>query len=52
MEELPILDGKQRAELLDTLNQAETEIAAGEGVAYQPKRFRDRLLRIYRAVKR
>ena len=52
MEELPVLDGKERAELLDTLKQAQGEIEAGKAGTYDPKRFRDRLIRIYRGKKK
>jgi len=48
MEEVPVLDERERGELLGTLKQAERQVAAGKGVAYEPKRFRDRLVRIAR----
>ena len=48
MEEVPVLDKSERAKLLSTLRQAEAEIASGKGATYEPKRFRDRLVRIYR----
>jgi hypothetical protein len=52
MEELPVLDGKERGELLDTLKRSEDEVAAGKALGYEPKRFVERLLRIYRGKKR
>ena len=52
MEEVPVLGARERADVLDTLREAETDIAAGKGIAYQPKRFRDRLLSIYRGTTR
>ena len=52
MEEVPVLDPRERDQLLDDLREAGAQIAAGKGADYQPKRFRDRLLRIYRRIKR
>ena len=52
MEEVPVLDARERADLLDTLREAGADIAAGKGIAYQPKRFRDRLLSLYRGTTR
>lgn len=49
---MPVLNARERADLLDTLREAETDIAAGKGTRYQPKRFRDRLLSIYRGTTR
>ena len=48
MEELPVLSEKERAELLNSLKQAEARIKGGQGIDYDPKTFKDRLLRIYR----
>jgi hypothetical protein len=48
MEEVPVLDDRERAELISSLQQAEAEIAAGKGVEFDPDAFRDRLLSIYR----
>jgi hypothetical protein len=52
MEELPILTDAERAELLASLKEAEGEIEAGRGVDYDPKTFKNRLLRIYHRAKR
>lgn len=52
MEDVPVLDEREGAELLAALRQAEAEVASGEGTAYEPKRFRDRLLGIYRGNRR
>ena len=52
MEEIPVLDSEEQAELLRSLKDAEADIRAGKGVEYDPKKFRDRLMRIYRGKKR
>ena len=52
MEELPVLSDKERDELRIALQQAELRIAAGQGIDYKPKTFKQRLLDIYRGVKR
>ena len=52
MEEIPVLTGKERAELVASLKDAQARIKAGKGVDYDPKTFKDRLLRIYRSGKR
>ena len=52
LEEVPVLDDDERAELLASLKEAEADIKAGKGIEYDPKAFRERLLRIYRANKR
>jgi hypothetical protein len=52
MEEMPVLNDVERAELLASLKQAEAEIEAGEAIDYDPKTFKDRLLGIYRRAKR
>ena len=52
MEELPVLDDSEREGLLRTLKQAEGEVKAGKSTKYEPKRFKDRLVRIYRGKKR
>jgi hypothetical protein len=52
LEEVPVLDDDERAELLASLKEAEADIQAGKGIEYDPKTFRERLLRIYRANKR
>jgi hypothetical protein len=52
MEEIPVLGDEERAELLASLKQAEAEIEAGKAMDYDPKKFKDRLLGIYRRNKR
>ena len=52
MEELPVLSDKERAELRTSLEQAEGRIKAGQGIDYDPKTFKQRLVGIYRGVKR
>jgi hypothetical protein len=52
LEEVPVLEDDERAELLASLKEAEADIKAGKGIDYDPKTFRERLLRIYRANKR
>ncbi len=52
MEELPVLSGKEQAELRRSLADAERRIKSGEGVDYDPKTFRKRLTDIYRGAKR
>jgi len=52
MEELPVLSDKERADLRTSLEKAEGRIEAGQGIDYDPKTFRRRLLEIYRGVKR
>lgn len=52
MEEIPVLSRKERERLLHSLQQAEERIKAGEGIDYDSKTFKDRLLRVYRAGKR
>jgi hypothetical protein len=52
MEEVPVLDSAERAELLDSLERASAEVKAGAATEYNPKSFKDRLLRIYRDRKR
>ena len=51
MEELPVLDEGEREGLLRTLKQAEGEVKVGKATKYDPKRFKDRLVRIYRGKK-
>jgi hypothetical protein len=48
MEELPVLDDKERAELLASLTDAEARIKAGESIDYDPATFKSRLIDIYR----
>ena len=52
MEELPVLDEKERAELLASLKDAEGQIKSGRYTVYEPKAFKERLVRIYRGKKR
>ena len=52
MEELPVLSDKERADLRASLEEAEGRIEAGQGIDYDRKTFRRRLLDIYRDVKR
>jgi hypothetical protein len=52
MEEIPVLSEKERAELLDSLKQAEARVRSGKAIDYDPKTFKDRLVRIYRGSKR
>jgi hypothetical protein len=48
MDDLPVLNAKEQADLLAALERAQTEIRAGKATDYEPTRFRDRLVRIYR----
>lgn len=52
MEEIPVLDEAERAELIGSLKQAEAEIRAGNGAEFDPKKFRNRLVGIYRGKRR
>ena len=52
MEELPILDESKRAELLASLKDAEGQIKSGRYTDYEPKTFKERLVRICRGKKR
>ena len=52
LEDVPLLDDDEREEMLASLKEAEADIKAGKGIDYDPKAFRARLLRIYRASKR
>jgi hypothetical protein len=52
MEEIPVLSARERAELLGSLEAAEARIKAGKAIDYDPKKFKDRLIGIYRARKR
>jgi hypothetical protein len=51
MEDVPVLTNEERTELLASLAQAESEIKTGKGADYDPRTFKDRLLRIYRGKK-
>ena len=52
MEEIPILSASERAELLASLEAAEARIRDGKAIDYDPKKFKDRLIGVYRAPKR
>jgi hypothetical protein len=52
MEELPVLSAKERVALTAALKAAEARMKAGKGVEYDPKTFKERLVRIYRGGKR
>jgi hypothetical protein len=52
MEEIPVLDENERAELIRSLKEAEADIQAGRSMEYDPKTFKDWLIRIYRRAKR
>ena len=51
MEELPILDSSEREALLRSLAKAQSDIEAGKGTDYDPKSFKERLVRILRGQK-
>jgi hypothetical protein len=52
MEEIPVLSARERAELLASLEAAESRVKTGKAIDYDPKKFKDRLIGIYRARKR
>jgi hypothetical protein len=52
MEEVPVLAEEERAELLASLEQAQTCVKGGDYTDYDPKKLKNRMLRIYRAKKR
>lgn len=52
MEEIPVLGERERADLLASLEEAQAQIKAGEFTEYDPKKLKERMLRIYRAKKR
>ena len=52
MEEVPVLSEEERAELVAELKAAEGRIKDGQGIAYDPKTFKKRLIETYRGVKR
>ena len=51
MEEIPVLSEQERAELLNSLKEADVRAAAGEATDYDPATFKDRLIGIYRSGK-
>ena len=52
MEGIPVPDERERAELPAALKESEALIKAGDYAEYDPKKLKDRLLRIYRGKKR
>ena len=52
MEEIPVLSDKERAEFIDSLNEAERRMQGGDAIEYNSKTFKDRLVSIYRGGKR
>lgn len=52
MEEIPVLDEKEREELLAELGNAESEIRSGRFTEYGTATFKPRLIDIYRRAKR
>ena len=51
LEEIPVLSETERSELATSLHAAEARIKAGHGIEYDPKSFKERLMRIYRGAK-
>jgi len=52
MEELPVLSGRESGKLRAALEQAEERIKADQGVDYDPRTFKQRLVDICRGVTR
>lgn len=52
MEEIPVLDDRERAELVRSLKEAEVRVKAGKAIDYDPKTFKQGLVDIYRGSKR
>jgi hypothetical protein len=52
MEEIPILSGKERVELIARLKAAQARVKAGKAIDYDPETFKQRLIGIYRKAKR
>jgi hypothetical protein len=52
MEEIPVLSGKERAELISRLKAAQARAKAGKAIGYDPETFKQRLVGIYRKGKR
>src|SRR5271169_734383 len=48
VEDVPVLSEHERAELLMSLEQAQARVKGGKAVDYDPRSFKDRLVRIYR----
>lgn len=52
MEDIPVLSERERADLTAALKEAEADIKAGKGTAYESNAFKKRLLDIVRNAKR
>jgi hypothetical protein len=52
MEEIPVLDDTERADLIRSLKEAESRVRAGKAIDYDPKTFKKRLVDVYRSPKR
>lgn len=52
MEDIPVLSERERADLTAALKEAEADIKAGKGTAYESNVFKKRLLDIFRNAKR
>lgn len=52
MEDVPVLSPSERAELVASLEAAQSRVDAGEGVEHDAKSFKDRLMGIFRSAKR
>ena len=52
MEEVPVLNDKERADLIGSLQQAQADTAAGKGSEFDPDTFRECLLDVYRRKRR
>ncbi len=52
MEEIPVLTEDERTDLQAALEDAAASIERGEAIEYDRRTFKDRLLAIYRGVKR
>jgi hypothetical protein len=52
MEDVPVLSAEERAEFLTSLEQAQARAKAGKAIDYDPNTFKDRLVGVYRGVKR
>jgi len=51
MEEIPILSGKERVELIARLTAAQARVKAGKAIDYDPETFQQRLVGIYRKAR-
>jgi hypothetical protein len=52
MEEIPVLSARERAELLNSLEQAQARVRAGNAIDYDSDTFKKRLIDVYRRGKR